>query len=151
MEAGQAAIGRTYSGELGFLDSEMIWVQNHMVVPKENALHCADCHVPDGRLDFLGLGYPESEAAVLQTLAGFDIEQVGTAPVNTVTEVLLEWVGTPGYSYRVEYSDDMVDWFPAPNGEFSVGAGDPVTDLEWSNAGTGTDAQFYKIVRDRLP
>ena len=29
----------------------------HAVQPAENALGCLDCHGPDGRLDWRGLGY----------------------------------------------------------------------------------------------
>jgi len=43
-----------YSGEYGFVETEMNWALNHMVQPKENALTCNDCHSRDGRLAGLG-------------------------------------------------------------------------------------------------
>lgn len=48
--AGQAYVGRPYSGELGFVATEMSWPITHMVAPKEDALTCAQCHQPEGRL-----------------------------------------------------------------------------------------------------
>jgi uncharacterized protein with NRDE domain len=40
-----------YSGEYGFIETEMYWPVNHMVSPKENSLSCAECHTrEDGRL-----------------------------------------------------------------------------------------------------
>lgn len=73
LSAGMAAAGQEFSGELGWVHTEMFWVQNHMVAPKEQALKCTDCHTPGGRLNFAALGYPEQEARRLQTLFGFII------------------------------------------------------------------------------
>ncbi len=50
--------GLKYSGEYGFTESYMYWPLTHMVKPKEKALQCADCHGPNGRLDWKALGYP---------------------------------------------------------------------------------------------
>ncbi len=49
--------GIPYSGHYGFVESEMYWPINHMVQPKEYALHCVDCHGAQGRLDWKALGY----------------------------------------------------------------------------------------------
>ena len=68
--AGMAAAGRPFSGELGWIETEMYWIQNHMVAPKEQALTCTDCHLPSGRLDFLALGYDADRSARLTTLMG---------------------------------------------------------------------------------
>ncbi|MCK5376383.1 MAG: cytochrome C, partial [Acidobacteria bacterium] len=43
-------------------DYEWVPVERHMgifheVQPADNALRCLDCHGPDGRLDWAGLGY----------------------------------------------------------------------------------------------
>jgi hypothetical protein len=35
----------------------MVWPVNHMVVPKDKALKCDDCHNEKGRLDWKALGY----------------------------------------------------------------------------------------------
>jgi octaheme c-type cytochrome (tetrathionate reductase family) len=50
--------GLEYSGQYGFAETWMYWPTTHMVQPKENALQCADCHSPEGRLDWQALGYP---------------------------------------------------------------------------------------------
>ena len=151
LAAGQAAVGRTYSGQLGFLDTEMFWVQNHMVAPKEQALRCGDCHTPQGRLDFAALGYPAEQAAVLQTLAGFDITQVDVSPVSTETAVVLVWMGTPGFGYQVQQSDDLITWSSSPSGDFAIMPGLPPAELQWTNQGSGPAARAYKIVRNPLP
>ncbi len=54
---GAEAAGIEYSGEVDFAPTEMYWVLSHMVVPKEEALQCHDCHSEDGRMDWEALGY----------------------------------------------------------------------------------------------
>ncbi len=41
---GMENIGLPYSGNYGFIQTEMYWPLNHMVSPKENSLQCVDCH-----------------------------------------------------------------------------------------------------------
>jgi octaheme c-type cytochrome (tetrathionate reductase family) len=48
--AGMAAAGLPFSGEIGFVETEMYWPITHMVAPKEDAVACAECHAADGRL-----------------------------------------------------------------------------------------------------
>ncbi len=55
--AGMKAAGQSYSGEFGFVETSMAWPVNHMVVPKDKALKCVDCHSEKGRLDWKALGY----------------------------------------------------------------------------------------------
>jgi len=55
--AGMKRIGLPYSGEYGFVETEMYWPLNHMVAPKENSLSCEQCH--------------NSENSRLATLTGF--------------------------------------------------------------------------------
>jgi len=50
VEAGMKAAGATYSGELGFVETEMAWPTTHMVAPKEDAVRCEECHSADSRL-----------------------------------------------------------------------------------------------------
>ena len=50
--------GLKYSGSYGFAETLMYWPTTHMVLPKENALQCTDCHAENGRLDWEALGYP---------------------------------------------------------------------------------------------
>ena len=54
---GMVAAGLPYSGKLGWTETDMYWKVNHMVVPKEKALKCTDCHGKDSRLDWKALGY----------------------------------------------------------------------------------------------
>jgi octaheme c-type cytochrome (tetrathionate reductase family) len=56
-ELGSEATGLPYSGEYGFVRTDMYWPITHMVAPAEEALTCAECHGPDGRLDWEVLGY----------------------------------------------------------------------------------------------
>lgn len=51
-------MGLKYSGQYGFTETWMYWPTTHMVQPAANALQCADCHSPNGRLDWQALGYP---------------------------------------------------------------------------------------------
>jgi octaheme c-type cytochrome (tetrathionate reductase family) len=57
IEDGMKAAGIPFSGSYGFAETAMYWKINHMVVPKEKALRCADCHGAKGRLDWKALGY----------------------------------------------------------------------------------------------
>lgn len=50
LAAGMAGSGVPYSGEYGFVDTEMWWPTTHMVAPASEALRCGDCHARDGRL-----------------------------------------------------------------------------------------------------
>lgn len=70
MQAGQAAVGKTFVGPIAFVETEMTWIQNHMVAPKEQSLQCADCHSYGGRISFAGLGYPPATADELQNKFG---------------------------------------------------------------------------------
>ncbi len=54
---GTKAAGLPYSGEYGFVETEMHWRINHMVSPKEQALGCLDCHGDNGRMHWKELGY----------------------------------------------------------------------------------------------
>jgi hypothetical protein len=120
LAAGMTYVGREYSGQLGFVNTEMFWTQNHMVAPKEHALACVDCHTPCGRLKFAALGYPADRALNLQTMHGFEIEKVQT--VAQPAGLQLRWTGTPGYRYQVQASNDLKTWSDAPDGARSAGA-----------------------------
>lgn len=56
---GMKAAGLLYSGRYGFVQTRMYWQISHMVVPKEQALKCKDCHAKTGRLDWSALGYED--------------------------------------------------------------------------------------------
>ena len=49
--SGMKRVGLPFSGEYGFVETEMYWPVNHMVAPKEQAVSCAECHTRNnGRL-----------------------------------------------------------------------------------------------------
>jgi len=56
--SGMKAADLPYSGKFGWVETDMYWNVNHMVVPKNKALACSDCHSEKGRLDWKALGYP---------------------------------------------------------------------------------------------
>jgi len=56
LRQGAAAVGWNISG-YSFATAQRYFSLYHEVAPKGNALHCADCHVSTGRLDFKALGY----------------------------------------------------------------------------------------------
>ncbi len=57
MRLGAARVGLAYSGDYGFVDTEMYWPLSHMIAPADQALQCAACHAEGGRLDWTQLGY----------------------------------------------------------------------------------------------
>jgi hypothetical protein len=54
---GMKKAGLQYSGKFGWVETDMYWKVNHMVVPKAQALKCNDCHSASGRMDWKALGY----------------------------------------------------------------------------------------------
>lgn len=68
-------MGQPYSGEFGFVETEMYWPITHMVAPAEQALDCESCHARDGRLAGIegiyipGTGLPPGALAGLAILA----------------------------------------------------------------------------------
>jgi octaheme c-type cytochrome (tetrathionate reductase family) len=54
---GMQTAGLPYAGPVGWVETDMYWKVNHMVVPKAKALRCLDCHGQNGRLDWQALGY----------------------------------------------------------------------------------------------
>ena len=47
---GMDYVGKEFSGEVGFVKTEMSWPITHMVAPKEDAVNCGQCHKENGRL-----------------------------------------------------------------------------------------------------
>jgi len=50
VESGMKSVGAEFSGNLGYVATEMSWPITHMVAPKEDALECDQCHRENGRL-----------------------------------------------------------------------------------------------------
>jgi octaheme c-type cytochrome (tetrathionate reductase family) len=57
VQDGQKVAGLPFKGPVEFTETDMYWKVNHMVVPKDQALVCSDCHGADGRMDWKALGY----------------------------------------------------------------------------------------------
>jgi hypothetical protein len=101
--AGMTAVDEIFSGQMGWVETEMFWVQNHMVAPKEQALTCTDCHVPAGRIPFAKLGYEPERVARLQGLPAvqsFTCELTGSG-------ARLSWEAIAGRTYEVESTTDL--------------------------------------------
>ena len=141
--AGMAAAGAPFSGVLGWVTTEMYWIQNHMVAPAEEALTCADCHGPDGRLDFAALGYGATDSFELSTLMGFAAEG-GTATPGLSFSCL----GGAGLRYHLECTTNLLgpasQWQAVPDSTRTAiltGA-----EIRWTN--TMPDASiFYRVMR----
>ncbi|MCU7943631.1 MAG: tetrathionate reductase family octaheme c-type cytochrome [Candidatus Thiodiazotropha sp. (ex Cardiolucina cf. quadrata)] len=59
IDAAMKVAGREFSGQVGFVETEMRIPVNHMVAPAEDALACVSCHSRDGRMkDVEGLYMP---------------------------------------------------------------------------------------------
>jgi len=59
---GMASVDMEYSGNLGWVETEMNWPINHMVVPAKKALKCTACHGKKAtRMDWEALGYPDGD------------------------------------------------------------------------------------------
>lgn len=72
LSSGMAYAGKPYTGPVGFIESEMYWIQNHMVAPADQALECADCHKAGSRMSFSQLGYAPERAKQLQLMMQSD-------------------------------------------------------------------------------
>lgn len=71
---GMRVAGLPYSGKFAYVKTEMSWPITHMVAPKEDALTCAHCHKPGGRLDQVeGIYIPGRDQNRLLDAAGFGI------------------------------------------------------------------------------
>jgi octaheme c-type cytochrome (tetrathionate reductase family) len=97
LTSGMAAVGREFVGPVGYIATEMTWIQNHMVAPKEQALQCVDCHTYGSRLNFAALGYDPVKAEELQLMmqsdfwAGYPVRPDGYADTGS----WMGWVYTP--------------------------------------------------------
>jgi hypothetical protein len=71
------SVNQSFSGDFGFVSTEMYWPITHMVAPKQDALQCVQCHAPTigvGRLDKVpGIYMPGRSANKLLDMAGWSI------------------------------------------------------------------------------
>jgi len=73
-KAGMAEVGKPFSGEIGFVETESYWPVNHMVAPKEDSLQCVACHSRNGRLAQLaGFYLPGRDSSPIVDTAGWII------------------------------------------------------------------------------
>lgn len=74
VKVGMASRGVEYSGEMGFVETEMRWPITHMVAPKADALQCEQCHRKNGRLEGIeGVYLPARDSFPLIDKAGFTL------------------------------------------------------------------------------
>ena len=71
---GMKAAGLPYSGQYGFVDTELTWPITHMVAPKDGALTCAQCHSKEGRLKGIqGVYLPSRDGSKLLDTLGWTL------------------------------------------------------------------------------
>ena len=60
-QEGMKQVELEFSGSVGFVETEMYWPINHMVMGSDNVLQCTSCHGKGGEhlLDWKKLGYPD--------------------------------------------------------------------------------------------
>lgn len=147
LAAGQTYVGRSWVGPVGTVDTEMFWVQNHMVAPKEDALHCSECHAPNSRLNFAQLGYATADAAFLQNFYADEIVTIDVAEPGD--QVNITWSSWKGFDYQVRSSTDLVIWDDEPGGAFSAGAtAEEFTFSDTLDAASPTK-KYYRVIRSQ--
>ena len=71
---GMATAGENYSGEFGFVETEMSWFITHMVAPAKEALDCEECHAKNGRLQSIsGLYIPARDSNIWLERLGYSL------------------------------------------------------------------------------
>src|SRR5690606_8607023 len=97
LEDGAKATGLAFIGNYTFVETEMYIGIHHEVVPAAQALSCSDCHSPNGRLDWVALGYQGDPMQVGGRLAA-----AGSTP--PATEDLV------GFRAAAEQAGAVVEW-----------------------------------------
>ncbi len=91
LQAGADATGAPYSGQFGFVDTQMLWPITHMVAPKEQALDCAQCHAAEGRLAAVpGIWLPGKDRNPLLDRLGFGL--AGLALLGVLLHAMLRGI-----------------------------------------------------------
>ena len=71
---GQEYVGKEFSGEAGFVKTQMSWPITHMVAPKEDALKCNQCHRENGRLAGIkGIYMPSTNNTPIIDMLGWSV------------------------------------------------------------------------------
>ncbi len=112
IKTGMEYAGLEYSGQYGFVDTEMYWPIAHMVAPAKDALHCTDCHTAEGgRLDFAALGYSDEDVT---RLTHFPPEILSEEAATFQTDYTPE-------SCRECHEDEYNQWTESRHGEVGTG------------------------------
>jgi hypothetical protein len=105
--------GTPYSGSWTKVADELTFGVQHQVAPKDQALHCNNCHVVQGgRLDFAALGYSAETAARLK---GFFDRVQFLSSRRKAGAMNLRWSATPGHAYQLQVATDLgssASWVP---------------------------------------
>lgn len=74
----------TFSGTVGFIETEMTWIGNHMVAPAAEAVQCWECHMSTDRIDraAMGLSVGSQSDDYNVTYSGYRIEYLNLDPVG---------------------------------------------------------------------
>ncbi|SDJ28427.1 Cytochrome c [Aliiruegeria lutimaris] len=120
MRAWMEAAGKadSYSGEFGFVDTEMYWPITHMVAPAKQAMECEECHARNGRLaNIAGVFMPGTEddrlvgllgkLMVLAVIADFHVLAAYAIGAFVITHVYLL---TLGHGFRAHVRP-MIDGY----------------------------------------
>jgi hypothetical protein len=134
--------GETWVGPVGWVESEMYWVQNHMVAPKAQALRCTDCHTSSGgRLDFAALGFGD-RALTLATM--FErprfLEQA-----QVEGGFKLRWMTLAGRSYQLLSTIDLKGGTWAPVSEPMAASGAAQEYTVPNSALSGASQRFFRV------
>jgi hypothetical protein len=76
--------GMDYSGRWRAKTMPVPLQLSHGILPKEEALTCADCHAPNGRLDFAALGYSPEKAETLAAISSPEAGQPKSLQINFI-------------------------------------------------------------------
>lgn len=148
LAAGMAYADKPFSGEVGYVETEMTWLQNHMVAPKEQSLGCMDCHRENGRLDFAELGFSAERTEFLTSF--FDIPTFAVMAADQGLEedtITITFEATPGGRYKVQYSPDLANWQDVDGELLSATAGEYC--VTWTSPPVSSDQRFFRVVHIR--
>jgi len=107
--SGMESANAPYSGEYGFIETEMYWPITHMVAPADQALTCQDCHSENGRLDYRALGYSKQAS---QGLTNFP-PRAGLGTISTTSSAPEDCATC--------HQDQASQWENSAHGEHDVG------------------------------
>jgi hypothetical protein len=147
LTAGMTYVGRQFSGNVGYVETEMLWIQNHMVAPKAQALTCANCHRPNGRLNFAKLGYDPERVADLTSLFVEPIFKIITSQIQSgVPSMQITFEAEKGGQYKVQRSDNLKQWKDVDGRLLTPEQG--ATTVNYTSGATSTN-RFYRVIRIR--